>query len=183
MAILTRLTRLLKADLHALLDRMEAPDVLLQQSLRDMDAELQQARQYQQQLHQQCQQMGRLQSSLQQQQQQQQDELDLCLAESNDTLARVLLRRTLETRQQLQLLQTRLQDIQTRIEQGDEECRQQQAAFSALQAQAEYWLAPTKAPQQTPTNSPLQTPLHPPLITDADIEVALLKAKRERSAS
>ncbi len=48
MAIFTRLARLLRADLHALLDRMEAPDVLLQQSLREMAADLQQRQRDQQ---------------------------------------------------------------------------------------------------------------------------------------
>ena len=175
MAILTRLARLLKADLHALLDRMEAPDILLQQSLRDMEAELQQAGQQQQQRQQQRQQMERLQHNLEQQLQQQQSELDLCLAEANDTLTRVLLRRTLETRQQLQLLQARQQDLQALIEQAEQELREQQAAFTNLQAQAECWLAPE---QQTP-----QSTLTAPQITDADIELALLKAKRERSLS
>lgn len=175
MAILTRLARLLKADLHAVLDRMEAPDILLQQSLRDMEAELQQASQQQQQRQQQRQQMERLQHNLQQQLDQQQSELDLCLEEANDNLTRVMLRRTLESRQQLQLLQARQQDLQAQIEQAEQELRQQQAAFGSLQTQAECWLAPA---QQT-----LQSPLAPPLITDADIELALLKAKRERSVS
>ena len=173
MAILTRLARLLKADLHALLDRMEAPDVLLQQSLREMDAELQLTQQQQQQRQQQLQQMERLQQNLQRQLQDQQAELDLCLQEHNDSLARALLRRHLETRQQLQLLQSRRQDLQAQYAQSEEECRQQQTAFTTLQAQAENWLAP--APTGTQFAPPQQ------MITDADIEVALLKAKRDRS--
>lgn len=175
MAILTRLTRLLKADLHALLDRMEAPDVLLQQALRDMEAELQQSHQQQQQRQQQLNQMERLQHALQQQLLQQQSELDLCLDEHNDNLLRVLMRRHLETRQQLQLLQTRQQDLQAQITAAEQECQHQQSAFAALQSQAECWLTPAAAA------SPI--PAHPPMVTEADIELALLKARRERSAS
>lgn len=175
MAILTRLTRLLKADLHALLDRMEAPDVLLQQALRDMEAELQQARQQQQQRQQQLNQMERLQHTLQQQLLQQQSELDLCLEEHNDNLLRVLMRRHLETRQQLQLLQTRMQDLQAQITVAEQECQQQQTAFAALQAQAECWL--------TPAAPVASTAITQPMVTEADIELALLKARRERSQS
>lgn len=175
MAILTRLARLLKADLHALLDRMEAPDVLLQQALRDMEAELQQSRQQQQQRQQQLNQMERLQQNLQQQLLQQQSELDLCLEEHNDNLLRVLMRRHLETRQQLQLLQTRQQDLQAQISVAEQEIQQQQTDFAALQTQAECWMTPTAATSQIPTN--------PPMVTEADIELALLKARRERSVS
>lgn len=174
MAILTRLIRLLKADLHALLDHVEAPDVLLRQALRDMEAELSQSRQQQQQRQQQLNQMERLQHSLQQQLLQQQSELDLCLQERNDALLRVLMRRHLETRQQWQLLQTRRQDLQAQISATEAEY-QQQAAFSALQAQAECWL--TSSAAITP-NTNTQ-----PLVTDADIELALLKVKHERSLS
>ncbi len=37
MALITRMTRLFTADLHAVLDRLEEPDVLLKQALREME--------------------------------------------------------------------------------------------------------------------------------------------------
>ena len=37
MALITRVSRLLRADVHAVLDRLEEPDVLLQQAIRDME--------------------------------------------------------------------------------------------------------------------------------------------------
>ena len=39
MALITRLTRLFRADVHAVLDRIEEPDVLLRQAVRDMEEE------------------------------------------------------------------------------------------------------------------------------------------------
>jgi phage shock protein A len=40
MALITRLSRLMRADLNALLDRLEEPDILLAQALRDMQQTL-----------------------------------------------------------------------------------------------------------------------------------------------
>ena len=40
MALITRLSRLMRADLHAVLDRVEEPEVLLRQALREMQEEL-----------------------------------------------------------------------------------------------------------------------------------------------
>ena len=40
MALITRVSRLLRADLHAVLDRVEEPEVLLRQAVREMDAAL-----------------------------------------------------------------------------------------------------------------------------------------------
>ena len=40
MALINRVSRLLRADLHAVLDRVEEPEVLLRQAVREMDAAL-----------------------------------------------------------------------------------------------------------------------------------------------
>ena len=39
MALITRLSRMMRADFNALLDRLEEPDILLAQALRDMQAQ------------------------------------------------------------------------------------------------------------------------------------------------
>ncbi|MGH8588771.1 MAG: PspA/IM30 family protein, partial [Gammaproteobacteria bacterium] len=40
MALITRVSRLFRSDLHAVLDRIEEPEVLLRQAIREMEAEL-----------------------------------------------------------------------------------------------------------------------------------------------
>ena len=40
MTLLTRISRLFRADFHALLDSLEEPDVLLRQALREMEEEM-----------------------------------------------------------------------------------------------------------------------------------------------
>ena len=40
MALMTRVARLFRADVHAVLDRLEEPDVLLRQAIREMEESL-----------------------------------------------------------------------------------------------------------------------------------------------
>ncbi len=47
MALITRVSRLFQADFHAVLDRIEEPEVLLRQAVREMEEELQDARRMQ----------------------------------------------------------------------------------------------------------------------------------------
>lgn len=175
MALLTRLTRLLRADLHALLDRMEAPDVLLQQALREMDADLQARQQQQKQRVLQCQRIEQQLVVLEQQTQQFQSELDLCFESCNDALARTFLRRQLETQQRIQQLQFNHHALQQHIERASDELAQQQAQFDSLQLQAEAFTS-----HEVPVPAPSSSGDTPCQITEADIELALLKAKKER---
>lgn len=173
MAILTRFTRLLKADLHALLDRMEAPDVLLQQALREMEAELQALQLQQRQRCAQQQQIQHQLAQVQQQLAQYQQELTLCLEHDSDSLARSLLRRQLEAEQRLQMLQGQLQTLQCQCQQTDEQISARQASLEALQLQADSLL-------DTADAQPVALHDQPRRISDADIELALLKAKSAR---
>jgi len=45
MALITRLSRLFQADFHAVLDRIEEPDIQLKQAIREMQIDLQQSEQ------------------------------------------------------------------------------------------------------------------------------------------
>ena len=40
MALITRVSRLFRADFHAVLDRIEEPDVLLKQAVREMEEDI-----------------------------------------------------------------------------------------------------------------------------------------------
>lgn len=172
MTVLTRLSRLFRADLHALLDRMEAPDVLLQQAIRDMEGEIQLQQQEQKKRALEQQQLQRRCSDLQERLQQQETELDLCLDAGNDALTRALLRRRLEQEQTLRLLQQRLQTLTEKMRGADTELQQQQRELQALREQAEMLL-------QTP--SATRDAADACAVTEADVELALLKAKSRRS--
>ena len=176
MAILTRLARLLKADLHALLDRMEAPDVLLQQSLREMEAAVLCLEQEQQQRQQQHANLQRQIRQLQEQTTHHAAELSLCLDTDNDELARTLLRRQLEAEQLRIHLHQQRETLQAQLESAATELLRQQNSLRSLRTQAECLMPIAEEPRDGSRDVR-------PMISDADIELALLKAKRERQSS
>ena len=104
MTLLTRLSRLLQADVHALLDRIEEPEALLKQAVREMDAVLEEDRRRLRAHELERGLLGDRRNSLLALLPQLAEELDLCFALERQDLARSLIRRRLETEQALSTL-------------------------------------------------------------------------------
>lgn len=178
MALITRLTRLFRADAHAVLDRLEEPDVLLRQAVREMEEEAARNAQALKALeleHEHTRRrIGEIESSLSGMA----GELDLCFAADNHNLVRILLRRRLEgerlaqhlgqrlARQSADILQRRgaLDDQRQRLE----GMRQKAAIFdveSSVEKTDAGWAAPDIA------------------VSEDDIDLALLREQQRRKAS
>ncbi len=99
MALITRVSRLFRADLHAVLDRIEEPDVLLRQAVREMEDELAKDEQRMALLRHDQQQFITHQADMENTLQEIEEELDLCFRSGKDDLARALVKRKLEVLQ------------------------------------------------------------------------------------
>ena len=93
MALVTRLSRLFQADFHAVLDRIEEPDLQLRQAVREMQFALDHDRQRLQLLQHEAEQLEQRKGTQNGKLQSLDDELDLCLAAEQEDLARDLVRR------------------------------------------------------------------------------------------
>jgi phage shock protein A len=176
MALITRMTRLFTADLHAVLDRLEEPDVLLKQALREMEDDValreQRVRYLEHDRRESTQRAEGLERDLVQLAQQ----LDVCFASAAEGLARTLLKRKLELQQLIKRLHARADAAASVL--GDETARleEDRQDFEALRQKAEQLLDEESSPLGRP--SPYQ-----PHVTDADVEVALLEEKLRRRLS
>ncbi|MGH8514681.1 MAG: PspA/IM30 family protein, partial [Gammaproteobacteria bacterium] len=86
MALITRVSRLFRSDLHAVLDRIEEPEVLLRQAIREMEEDLSSDEQRIKLMkHEQGQIAGRL-SDLDQQLAEIEEQLDVCFASKKEDL-------------------------------------------------------------------------------------------------
>jgi len=179
MTLMTRLSRLMRADLNAVLDRLEEPDILLAQALRDMQEALatdERALAALQLEHKRIQQRRKVQS---QRRMTIAAELDICLDADNDDLARDLLRRRLEHDRLDSLLSQRERDLNARIERLAETINQHQRQLEAVRAEAAL-VSATHADTEEPrvyADSDSAAP-----VRDTDVEVALLAEKRRRSS-
>jgi phage shock protein A len=112
MALITRVSRLFRADFHAVLDRIEEPDVLLRQAIREMEEALAGDEQRIRILnHEQGQLLARS-RDLDQSLSDIEKELDICFNADKDDLARALIRRKLEAQRLNKHLSRRCETLQ-----------------------------------------------------------------------
>ena len=102
MALITRLSRLFQADFHAVLDRIEEPDIQLKQAIREMQIDLQQSEQRLALLQHENETLSNLVTDAYAKLSAFDEELDICFASKKEDLARDLIKRKLEVTRQLQ---------------------------------------------------------------------------------
>lgn len=107
MALITRMTHLFRADLHAVLDRIEEPDLLLRQSVREMEEALARDRQRLKLLQHEQAEIQARQAEVAGRLAQVEEELDVCFRAANEALARPLIRRKLEHQRYAEQLERR----------------------------------------------------------------------------
>jgi phage shock protein A len=97
MALINRVSRLLTADIHAVLDRIEEPEALLRQAIRDMEEELTRAEQHLKRLEHEREALTTRRQKLDASLRDVDAQLDVCFDAGNEALARKLVKRKLET--------------------------------------------------------------------------------------
>src|SRR5512143_3736659 len=123
MALINRMSRLFTADMHAMLDRIEEPDVLLKQAIREMEEEL--AHGEQQVLVLERDTLANRHRKVEAALGELGNQLDVCFAGGNDELVRKTLKRRLETER----LERHIAERRTQL---DKQLGERQAAMAAL---------------------------------------------------
>jgi phage shock protein A len=96
MALITRISRLFRADFHAVLDQLEEPELLLRQAIREMEDDLSAREQKIRLTTHEREQLRTRRQELERSLAELDGELELCFASHKDDLARNLIRRKLE---------------------------------------------------------------------------------------
>src|SRR5690348_12792455 len=96
MSIGKRVVRLMKADIHGILDCLEDPQSILQQAMRDMEEEIAKTEEEQRRREDEAKQLSQARSQVEQGFQEAARQLDLCFDSKNEALARSFIRRKLE---------------------------------------------------------------------------------------
>jgi phage shock protein A len=175
MAVITRLARLFRADVHAVLDRIEEPAVLLRQAVRDMEEECARDAQRGALLAKEQEQLAARLAEIDRGLGDADDELDVCLHSGTDTLARAVIRRQLEARQLRKGLAARAQglaDDRTALDRRLEENRRR---LDAMRQKAAVLAEEEPRAADEDWASPM------PVVRDEDVEVALLREKQRRA--
>ena len=176
MALITRLTRLFEADFHAVLDRIEEPELQLKQAVREMQLALDQDRQRSKLLQHEAAQLDKAAAESSAAVDTLDHELDICLQAKKDDLARDLVRRKLALEKHLQAVQRQAEAVAAQRRDLDAGIDEQVQQLSAMQQKLELL-----ASERSTTAGNAFTAS--PSIRSEEVEIALLREKQRRAKS
>ncbi len=136
MAIVSRITRWFTADVHAVLDRLEEPDALLRQAIREMEVALAGQAQQLKALELERELLRRRSSEIDRTLASIREELDLSFAAGNEALVRTCLRRRLEGERLLRQFEQRELALSRQIEQATPALEQQRERLESMRQKA-----------------------------------------------
>ncbi len=182
MALISRISRLFSADFHAVLDRIEEPELLLKQAIREMEEELAKSEQRIRWLQQEQHQLSVKEDDIEQALSSLDEEMDICFAAGKDELARKLVKRKLEAQLQLKGVTGRhraggntLAELQTAV-------LEHHAQLDSMRQKAELLL------ERNESGAPLsgwqgESAAWESAIQDEDVELAFIREQQRRSQS
>ena len=179
MALITRISRLFKADFHAVLDQIEEPDLLLRQAIREMEDDLAAREQRirlasheQEGLRTHKAELAQLLTELD-------DQLDLCFAAQKPDLARNLVRRKLETQRAARHLAKRESTIEKSLSEQRAMLEEHRVTLDGLRQKAEIFTArPREAVGDFKDSFDREL-----AVSDDEVEVAFLREQTRRATS
>jgi phage shock protein A len=176
MALVTRLSRLFQADFHAVLDRIEEPDLQLRQAVREMQFALDQDQQRLKLLQHETAQLDKTSASTAASLNNFDEELDICLAAKKDELARDLIRRKLVAEKQMQALQQQSVSIKSQRQALDQQIDEQNQQLTSMKQKLELLVSEDECFESGNFN-------HADTIRSEEVEIALLREKERRAKS
>ena len=176
MALISRVTRLFRADFHAVLDRVEEPDILLRQAIREMEEDLARDQQAYKRHEHEREQLTRRESEFQRLARSLVEELDVCFAADKEDLARALMRRKLETERSLQLLVRRREALATRLSGLARRLEENRSRYESMRQKAELFDQRNRDADALDAWSDIDV-----RVREEDVEVALLKERQRRA--
>lgn len=178
MALITRVSRLFKADLHAVLDRIEEPDILLKQAIREMEDELHRDEQRLKCLQYEQSQSQARESELEYSLLEIEQELDICFESGKEKLAKTMIRRKLEAQGMSSILARKGSSINDTVSGLEAQLKEYRMRLDNMRQKAEL-LTEQQADIYT-ADSWGAASIN---VRDEDVEVAFLREKKNRRAS
>ncbi|TQV87998.1 PspA/IM30 family protein [Aliikangiella coralliicola] len=177
MALIKRLGNLLTADVHAILDLLEEPLVLLKQAIRDMDAEIEKQRQSLNALQKESVRLKEQKQLHDEELKQINQDLDLCFENKSADLARGLVKKKLQLKKLVQQTEQAIEALQKNQTELEAQLEDNLSKYESMCQQSELLMSRENSQVQSQKYS---SNFH---VTEDEIEIALLNEKQARSQS
>lgn len=177
MALIRRISRLFHADMNAVLDQIEEPEILLKQSIRDMQEMLdQEERQINLNKHE-LKQLSNKEQTLKQTLEELEEQLPICFKSDKDDLARSLIKRKLETQQSIKTISLKITTLTNRLEESEARVKEQRIQLESMKQKAEIFSVEELSVSSESWNNPASS------VQQDDVEIAFLHEKQKWRAS
>lgn len=177
MALVRRISRLFAADMHAVLDQLEEPEIVLKQAVREMEAELAGQAEHTKRLEGEIDAAGARLGALAKTRGELDSKLDLCFERGNDELARKLIRRKLESARLSEHLEAKRAGLEDRLAEHKTLVASNHDRLESMRQKAELFGADEAAADDGAWREPHVA------IDDDDVEIAFLREQQARSRS
>jgi phage shock protein A len=168
--------------MHAVLDRMEEPELLLKQAIREMEEALDQDERQSKLFALEAKQIASRQKHLSQRLHEADHELDLCFDNGNETLARSLLKRKLEAIRFLHFLDEKQSELQANAGTLNQHIEQNRAELEHLRQKAALLSPQTPSEEAAPGWHEPEF-IHRFKVSEEEVELALLRERQQRAQS
>lgn len=179
MALFTRIGRLFRADLHAVLDSIEEPAEVLRQSIRDMKDVISDGEDEVRVGERQLARLRRQAEAIETDIQGLDRELDTCFETGEQELARAVVRKKLGAAGRLKKVDAAIADLTSLQADRSATLARQSETVEALRQKAELFAATATA--EPPDSGNRRGTV--PVVSEDDVEIALLQEQRARSGS
>lgn len=177
MALIRRVSRLFTADMHAVLDQIEEPEIVLKQAIREMEEELARQTQRSKWLQKEIESTGKQFDAILKTQKEIDSKLDLCFENDNDTLARKLTRRKLETQRLAEHLDAKHVALKAESEEHESVVAGNRDQLEGMRQKASLLGSDTVAPGDFSGEQSFDQ------IDDDEVEIEFLREKQARAKS
>ena len=184
MALINRISRLFRADFHAVLDQIEEPEALLRQAIRDMEDDLTTTEQRVALCAHDQEALSVRKSELESAIAGIDTELDLCFESEKDGLAKTLIKKKLEAERILKRLNSKHVSNEQYLDEQRKALDENRATLESLRQKAE--LFAQRAPAHISSDSEfddISWLARETTVSDDEIEIAYLREKSARSLS
>jgi len=188
MALINRVSRLFKADFHAVLDQIEEPEQLLKQAIRDMEDDLASTEQRVNVCVHEQEALSVRKSELENALAEIDEQLDLCFESKKDDLARNLIRKKLEAGRLLKRLCVKHTANEKYLADQGAMLEENHTTLEGLRQKAELFAqrSPCSSngnPEFDPAYEDIAWMAREMTVGDDEVEVAFLREKNLRGAS
>ena len=176
MAIISRVSRLLVSDMHAVLERLEEPELVLKQSVRDMEEALQAQQARLQRGGVQLRRLKRRREDIAARLQALAEQLDASISAGRMDTSRSVVRRQLESQSQGELLNRQIAELEAQLNELREGIERRAAELEGLREKAQLFCDSDEGGA-----GEALSPEGTSWVNDQDVEAALLRAIKRRS--